>query len=32
MKIYAVRATKEEKNLYYILYMHDDANEDTIML
>lgn len=32
MKIYAVRATKGEKNLYYILYMSDKADEDAIML
>lgn len=32
MKIYAVRATKGEKNLYYILYMSDKADEDAIVL
>lgn len=32
MKLYAVRATKGEKNLYYILYMNDKANENAIML
>ena len=28
MRTYAVRATKEEKNLYYILFMHDMADEN----
>ena len=32
MKTYAVRATKGEKNLYYILYMSDKADEDAIVL
>ena len=32
MKTYAVRAAKGEKNLYYILYMSDKADEDAIML
>ena len=31
MKTYAVRATKEEKNLYYILFMNDKADSDAIL-
>ena len=32
MKTYAVRATKEEKNLYYILFMHEKGDENAILL
>ena len=32
MKTYAIRATKEEKNLYYILFTHDKADKDAMLL
>lgn len=32
MKIYAVRATKEEKNFYYILFIHDKDDKDAMFL
>lgn len=31
MKTYAVRATKEEKNLHYILFMNDGADDEAIL-
>lgn len=32
MKIYAVRATKEEKNFYYILFIHDKDDKDAMFI
>lgn len=32
MKTYAIRATKEEKNLYYILFTHDKVDQDSMLL
>lgn len=32
MKTYAVRATKGEKNLYYLLFMNTIADEDVILI
>lgn len=32
MKTYAVRATKEEKNFYYILFIHDKDDKDAMFL
>lgn len=32
MKTYAIRATKEEKNLYYILFIHDKDDTDVMLI
>lgn len=32
METYAVRATSGEKNFYYILFMHDKDDKDTMFL